>query len=477
MKVTPIRFFLSLIIIALLTASAAHAEDTKPKSDVQQLQDHGIEVERENGGMPPELPPPHFIRRKKPQPDILLRNKKEGFYVTPFPIIGFDPDTGFNLGAAAGFFSNGKKDSPFFRYTPYRWQVSSQFLITTNSVLQFLTYFDAPNFLDTPWRVRGEAEFFHNPFKNYFGIGNDGQQLTFPGTGQVYTSYSGYRNALKQQTGGATNERYDQYQYTRASLKGSAEYDLFGGWVRPLFGFQIARVWIGDYTGDTISGAVQNTTHLEEDCRSGKAAGCNGGWDNYIKLGLAFDTRDFEPNPTQGIFWELTSELSPKYLSSRSYGRLVTDLRAYGPLFKGYRQTVVLAGRFYYGWQFGDVPFYSMNTLAFTDRDWTGLGGYSSLRGYRLDRFIGPVQIMTNMELRWSFYDFTLFGQYLRLGIKPFFDAGRTFDKVSDTSFRGWHLGGGGGLMLAWNLSTVICLDYAVSSEGSTFYMEAGLQF
>ena len=105
------------------------------------------------------------------------------------------------------------------------------------------------------------------------------------------------------------------------------------------------------------------------------------------------------------------------------------------------------------------------------------LVGQTLLGRYRLDRFIGPVQMLANMELRYSFYDFTVWKQNIRLGIKPFFDVGRTFDSNSAVTFRDWKPGGGAGLMLAWNLSTVINFDMAWSGEGSAFYMEAGLQF
>ena len=444
----------------------------------EEVADIPVEGEGDGGGMPPVIEPPHFARYKKPLPDILLKYKREGFYFTPFPIIAWDPDTQFNIGAAAAFFQNGKKDSPFFRITPYRWLMSAQALVSTGGVFEVQNYLDIPYVMGTPWRVRAEMDVFRNPFKNYFGIGSQGQQLTFPGTGQVFGSYDDYTNALNRQSGGFTNERYDQYGYSRVMFRGQAEYNLVGGYIRPLFGIQIARIWIEDYTGDGVSGAVQNQTHLQADCLSGRALDCNGGWDNLIKLGISFDTRDFEPSPKRGIFWELTTELSPTFLGSVSnYGRLTTDLRAYGEIIDWKNQLVVLAGRFYYGWQFGDVPFFSMNTLAFTDRDRTGLGGFRSIRGYRLDRFIGPVQLLANMELRWSFYDFTVWKQNIRLGLKPFLDVGRTFDSNSAITFAGWHPGGGAGLMLAWNLSTVINFDMAWSSEGSTFYMEADLQF
>jgi len=481
MKIAKAAWYLTAALLVCCASAYAAEPGAAPGDDqelVEEVADVSDEAEGDEGGMPPAIEPPHFARYKKPLPDILLKYKEEGFYFTPFPIIGWDPDTQFNIGAAAGFFQNGKKDSPFFRITPYRWTLSTQALVSSGGVFQVLNYFDMPYVMGTPWRVRAEIDVFRNPYKNYFGIGEQGQQLIFPGTGQVYGSYNDYQEALKQQSGGATNERYDQYGYSHVLFRGQAEYDLVGGYLRPLFGIQIARVWIDDYTGDTVSGAVQNQTHLNADCAAGRAKECNGGWDNMIKLGISFDTRDFEPNPKKGIFWELTTELSPTFLGSASnYGRLSTDIRAYGSIIDWKSQLVVLAGRFYYGWQFGDVPFYAMNVLSFTDRNWTGLGGFRSIRGYRLDRFVGPVQMLANMELRWSFYDFTIWKQNIRLGLKPFLDVGRTFDSNSDITFAGWHPGGGMGLMLAWNLSTVINFDMAYSSEGSAFYMEAGLQF
>lgn len=499
----PITLLVAMLVIAIcapahamkprprkpaeIVPADATAPDTPPvtTTDETSVSKDAVDVlvdeekkEGSEGGMPPVIEPPHFARYKKPMPDILLRNKGEGLYITPFPIIAWDPDTQFNFGVAGSIYQNGKKDSPLFRITPYLWTINAQALASTGGVFQVLAYYDHLYPMDSPWRVRAEMEVFRNPYKNYFGMGNQGQQLIFPGTGQVFGSYDSYQNALKQQQGGFTNERYDQYKYQRVLFRGSAEYNLIGGYIRPLFGIQISRIWITDYTGNTISGATQNQTHLAADCASGRALGCTGGWDNLIKLGLSFDTRDFEPNPKQGIFWELITELSPKFLGSEyNYGRLTTDIRAFGNILDWKNQLIVLAGRFYYGWQFGDVPFYSMNTMPFTDRSYTGLGGFRSIRGYRLDRFIGPVQMLANMELRWNFYDFTVFKQNIMLGIKPFIDIGRTFDDNSSITFAGWHPGGGVGLMLAWNLSTVINFDMAWSSEGSAFYMEADLQF
>lgn len=475
----PLRCAIRAILLLLLFSAFSSALAEAAEETTVTASQEGLAPEAQ---VPPEAPPaaeiPHFARHKRKVPELLLKEKKEGRYIVPIPIIGWDPDTGFNLGAGIYFFQNGKKDDPFFKITPYRQMLSLQAQVTTRKVLQVLANFDQPYILDSPWRVRGQAEFFRNAHKKYFGIGDAGSQLTYPGSPTVYGSFDDFQNALGQVVGGVTYNNYDEYKYTRFSVKGSAEYDLLGGLVRPLMGFQVGRVWIGDYTGNVSDGIVTQPSHLHDDCAAGLASGCSGGFDNYVKLGLTVDSRDFEPDPSSGILYQLATELSAKFLgSAHNYGRLNNVLAAYGKVLDYKKQRIVLAGRFLYSWSFGDVPFYSMNTLAFTDDDKTGLGGFRSIRGYVLDRFIGKVAMLTNVELRWSFAEFSKWKQHFKLGLKPFVDAGRVFDKVSDTSFKDWKLGGGAGFTLAWNLATVINFDYGVTSEGSAFYMEVNHQF
>ena len=464
---------------------AAKAEKKKEKEEAAE------EKKKAEGwgedGLPPYVPPPGFARNKAQMPDVLLKEKKQGMYIIPVPQIGVDPDTGFNFGAGVTIFNNGKATSPFFRITPYRQQIDTIVIATTGGLLQVRNFFDSLYTFDSPWRLKSELEFFHNPSRYYFGIGEAGYDLVNPSTGQTFNSYGAYSDSLKQETGGTANSRYDQYNYTRFTWRAQAEYQLLGGYIRPLIGFQVGHIWIEDYTGNTVNAvnaqgqsvqAIQNTTHLRANCNSGAAVGCGGGNDFYVKLGIAFDSRNFEPEPSSGLFWGVVSELSPKFLGSAfNYGRLATTLRAFGKVLDIKSQKIVLAARFMYQWQFGDVPFYSMNTLAFTDRDWTGLGGFRSIRGYTQDRFIGPVYMLANAEIRYTFTDFTVFKQNIRLGLKPFVDTGASYSKVSDTSFRDFRIGGGMGLMLIWNLSSVVCFDMAFSGEGNAFYMELNQQF
>jgi hypothetical protein len=56
-------------------------------------------------------------------------------------------------------------------------------------------------------------------------------------------------------------------------------------------------------------------------------------------------------------------------------------------------------------------------------------------------------------------------------------ETGSVFNPVGDTSFDNWKFDGGIGFRIAWNLSTIVSIDYARSGEGSLFSMELGHQF
>jgi outer membrane protein assembly factor BamA len=430
---------------------------------------------------------PDFARYKPVQPEELLEDKREGRFIIPVPQVGVDPDVGFVLGMGVTFFDNGSKESPFFRITPYRQRITLVGVASSEGLFELDANLDQPNIFDSPWRVRGSLSALRNPSSNYYGIGSEGINLTFPGSPRVYGSNSDYEYALGAESGGRAYTRYDQYNKHQLLIQGSAEYDLVGGLLRPLFGFQIGHYWVKDYTGDQVDArnaagqsvrAIQEPTHLRDDCQSGRAIGCSGGYDVYVKLGLTLDTRNYEPDPSSGLFFQVTSELSPKFLGSTyNYGRISTSFAAYGNILNWKSQQLILAARVFYSWQFGDVPFYSMNTMASNADDRQGLGGFYSIRGFKQDRFIGPATMLTNAEIRWYFKKFKVWNQRMKLGVAPFIDAGRAFDSVGETSFRDWKIGGGVGVRLAWNLSTVICFDYGMTSEGSLFYMNAGLPF
>src|SRR5262249_27432213 len=132
---------------------------------------------------------------------------------------------------------------------------------------------------------------------------------------------------------------------------------------------------------------------------------------------------------------------------------------------------LVLAVRGVYQVQSQGAPFFSMDVFPFTDDPRTGMGGFRTIRGYKQDRFVGDVMGREKYEVRWTLAQARIFGQRFAYIAVPFLDMGRVFDSVRRTTLVGWKRAEGGGLRIAWNLSTIVMIDYAVSEEDSGLYI------
>ena len=422
---------------------------------------------------------PEFISRKYPIPDLIFKDKREGKYWIGFPIIGYDPDAEFMMGASVRWFDNGPADSPFFRYTPYRTSTRVGAGYGTGGFGKVFIEFDAPNMYETPWRLRAGLTLSRNDFEHYFGVGEETLgNYQFPGSSQTYTSYDDFLDALDDVSNGETYERFESYRQDIYRLDLALEHDTFGGIFRPLVGLQFAYYSIDDYTGDKIDGAVIQPTKLRTDRDAGRIRGFDGGWDNALKLGATLDTRDFEPNPTRGYFLQGIGRFSLKPLGSNyNYAQFKLEGRAYHNFLKNEEQALILAARLGYVTQTGDVPFYALSLTPGVEEDFRGLGGATTLRGYPQNRFIGEHFAWANAELRWFFAETTVWNQHLRFGLAPFAEAGRVFDSFGDTTLDGWKPSYGVGFRLAWNVATVVSFDLGASEEGKYFYVEVGKQF
>jgi Omp85 superfamily domain len=438
--------------------------------------------------------PPSFMRDKPRIPDA--DTKKEGVFGTGIPAFTIDPDTGVGLGAVGYLTLDGPRSSPLFAYTPYQQQLYLQLYATTKGYQQHEIHYDAPYVRGSPFRVRLDLMFERNTSANYFGVG----EATLDPLGFQGKRYATYAEQLAAAgalaPGGKTaSPRYDHYLYVKPSGYASVERDFWGGKIRVLYGAVVQHWSIDRYDGDPTQGtdaqghamaATEGPTKLGIDCQRAAVAGCGGGWNDLLKAGVAFDTRDFEKNPRSGVFADATGEWSSRaFGSSFSYLRLTIAGRFYLSPFRraasgaGAGLTpsdVVLAGRLLYSMQGGNVPFFAMDTLAFTEGDQQGLGGERTLRGYPQDRFVGRAAALANAELRWNFAHFPLLQQQFALQLAPFFDTGRVFDQVS-LALTKWRPAGGGGLRIAWNQSTVVMFDLAGSPEDTAFYIDVDLMY
>jgi hypothetical protein len=417
-----------------------------------------------------------MVAAEKPPltPEDLARKNERG-YVTGLPLWNYDPNTGYGFGARAYYYYNGSREDPLFAYTPYFYRLFLQGFATTGGLQYHWLDFDAPYVAGTSLRLRSQLIYARATAKPYFGVGaKTMRDLTFPGSSRSYAQFSDYQRALDRVgDDGKTYSLYNQVDLEQPLFIVSIERGLFGGLLRPFLGLGFSRATLRDYTGEEVEALAvpMARTRLRDDCDEGAVVGCAGGWDNTVRLALAFDTRDFEPDPNSGVFVDAALQLGTSGLGSDyDYRRVLVAARDYYSPFPA-AVDLVIATRAALMVQTRGAPFTSMNNLPFTEDTRYGLGGVRTLRGFKQDRFIGHVMSLANLELRWTFYRFGLWKQKFALIVVPFVDYGAVFDELDDLRLRGWQRAEGSGLRITWNQATVIMCDVGMSDEDWGVYI------
>jgi hemolysin activation/secretion protein len=81
-----------------------------------------------------------------------------------------------------------------------------------------------------------------------------------------------------------------------------------------------------------------------------------------------------------------------------------------------------------------------------------------------------------NFELRWRFAQSRIAKQHLEFSAVPFFDVGGVWDGIISIQ-NNWRSSEGLGLRIAWNESTILRFDYAVSKEDQQFFFNLAHAF
>lgn len=416
-----------------------------------------------------------------------LARKKEGGYVTGLPLVTYSTDIGLGGGARAYYYWNGTRDDPRFAQSAYLHRIFLQAFASTRGLQFHWLDYDAPRLLGSPYRVRAQLIFERNINSNYFGLGDDAlEPLHFPGASRTFDSYSSYTDAQRRVVEGVAYTKYDQYERIRPVFTASVERLLLQDRVRLLAGYGFAYAAIRDYTGKNVDAvddagrdvsAPSAPTRLRADCDAGRVVGCDGGRTGFLRLGISYDTRDFEPDPNSGVFADLALDAATVALGSEfDYLRLLGTVRGYwSPA--PHVTDLVLAGRGLLQVQTKDAPFFFQDVLTTTEDSRDGLGGHRTLRGYRQDRFVGRTMAALTGEVRWTFTRFRLAGQHFALIAVPFLDAGRSFDDAGALTAKDWQLSYGGALRISWNLATIVTVDYGRSDEDAGLYINFGHMF
>jgi hypothetical protein len=436
-----------------------------------------------------------FIKSKRMSDDDLAK-KREGTFFTGIPDFSSDPVTGFGFGLRTNTYWNGNRDNPLFPYTPYLAKLKANAAYYTSNARELVLSLDVPYYKGTRWRFKIDFKAQQNPANLYFGLTESTLgQLNLPSdentTFSTYREFDGARKTLR--PGGVgeadfvTDALSNRFRETEYMLNLKADYALGNGKWRIMGGYEIQHLSYTTFEGmeaeaiDPITG--QNTTApngislLRRDFEYGLISGVDGGWVSIIQTALIFDTRDFEPDPTKGYYFEIANEYSSKNIGSQfDFNKLFIQGRAYQKIPVGKR--TVLAGRFGAGNIFGNnAPFFEFQDQWSPEGSINALGGRQSLRGYRANRFLARSMWFTNVELRVRLAETKLGKQRFAFGVAPFFDAGTVRNRWQDLNFKNIKTSYGGGLRIAWNQSTILSFDYGHSKEDRLFYFGIGQAF
>jgi hypothetical protein len=182
------------------------------------------------------------------------------------------------------------------------------------------------------------------------------------------------------------------------------------------------------------------------------------------RAGLTFDSRDVPDNAKRGVFASLqAAQYLDVWSAEGAFGGLRGQASTY--LSAASRFEPVLALRLGGQAAWGNYPFF----------DAAVVGGGSTLRGWRTERFAGDASLYGNAELRFFLTKFFLLlpGDFGAFGLA---DAGRVY--LSQESSNTWHPAFGGGLWVSFlGRGNTLSVSVAHGREGNGFYFRSGMAF
>jgi hypothetical protein len=388
----------------------------------------------------------------------------ERFEPAGFPLIGGDSDIGFEFGAVGtlSYFSGGVR--------PYRWNMD---LLLSASLKQgpsgleiaqqnYLWQLDSPGLFGGKVRLNPEVSYNHTVNYGYFGLGNASRGDIPAGTPNA-GRYHEWIDSIAQVRSGA-----------RIGIRGPLAVEVA---VQYLFvgpqAYANSRL-ADDSTAQTASGAplLHGTTALSLPSVAG---------------GFAYDSRDNEVFPHAGMLHEVGVRFEQGFplAANVHYMEVGAILRGFVPI----AGPIVLAGRLVGNAQIGNVPFYDLFQAGpFDQKEMPG--GSAGVRGVPVGRYLGPIKVVGNVELRAMLLNFSVLRQKFSLGCDAFFDTGRVWSDYSfhsslDGGGLGLKYGVGGGVYFLWGQAAMLRIEAAYSPDAVSenpslplgIYVEDGTMF
>ena len=385
---------------------------------------------------------------------------KKGWNFGPLPVVGYDADLGFQYGVCCDIFNYGD-GSRYPRYD-YKFNVEASRYTKGSGVFRFYS--------DMPYVVKDTKLFFDVTYfyaKKYEFFGFNGYEAS------TFDPYAG----LEDIKSGYHFIKRNQFRFV-----GSMQRPFLGvpnlNWTAGLayYNTKVDRINLEGYENQVTlyENYVANDIIKEDEA--------HGGNTTQIRLGMVYDSRDHNSDPTKGIYAEATLVGAPDIIDRKGYSNLSYTFlwRQYIPV---YKDKLTFAYRL--GAQnrlAGKTPWYminNLNTMFFQKMYTEGLGGSVTMRGVNRNGVIGEGFAFANLELRWRILGFQFINQNWQVGLNPFFDAGMVTQKFREEEMmaaepsnipealpiyysgdkENLHMSAGCGLKLIMNRNLIVSVD------------------
>jgi hypothetical protein len=397
----------------------------------------------------------------------------KNYSIGVLPAIAFDSDLGFQYGVLANLYLH-SKTNPYPNYGNSFYIEASQYT-AGSSMLRF--FIDSKT-LTKPFRTNFDCTYIRDLTNDFFG---------FNGAATIFNAQ------FEDETSNDYVSRvFYKYNTEMFRLMGNINGKIGQGNCYWVAGFSAINYNTQDVDVDKL-----NKQHPNDPLPTGEQglfekykewalitpSEAKGGFNAQIRAGVGIDTRDFESNPTSGIWSEVLFSTIPNWASSHNYGNLqITAVhRQYLSLAN---KNTILAYRVLANYTpIGQTPYYLLSNIPtswLTGARSEGLGGAKTLRGIRRNRIIGEGIALANVEVRQKLTSFRWKNQDFYIATNLFTDAGKVIqnydidlthvpESEQQTYFTGTndklHLSYGLGLKFAANENFIISADYGLTSN------------
>lgn len=429
-----------------------------------------------------------FITQLSAQDNIEEQQKdtskiKEGWKMgIPIPIISFDQDLGFQYGLGIDLFDYGKPGI----YPEYKHKFYVEWSRTTKGSGINRIYYDS-EYLIPNIRLTADVSYLTEQALQFFG----------------FNGYDAIYNATWEDDSDPEYKSRVFYRHDRKIFRILANFQgnllKSNDKLKWIAGFAYFDNKTGPVDIDRLNKGKDEEEKLPDidglydkyvDWEIIKPEEAKGNKTTYLKVGLVYDSRDFEFFPAKGIWSEATFSYAPEFLGDGkfSYSKLTLIHRHYLSL--GSKDLIFAYRLGYQATLSGTVPFHMQPHIVptfMTAATSQGLGGAKTLRGIMRNRVVGDGIALGNVELRWKFLKIQMGKNSLYLGTNLFFDVGRVMNKIHidydklknnqsifgddqfedyfDPGAEDFHFSAGLGLKIGYNENQIISVDYGVAMD------------